>query len=448
MLSLPQAAEPLISAFSIAFSARTFQRVVVLLVGAILSLRQRTVTAVLQVVGPLARGHWSDFQRVLCRASWSLWPLGRVLAALILEIVPKDQPVVVPVDDTAVQHKGKQVWGKGRHRDALRSTHSHVVWLWGHKWVVLAINVKFPFAARPWALPVLCALYRPAEQNRADGRRHKTPIRLAMQLIAVLIHWFPQRKFILVGDGGFASHELARFCHRHRRHVTLVSRFPADANLYAPPPAKRNPRGGRPRLKGRKRAAPRAVVQRSQGQRCTVNWYGGQSRRVELVSGEGHWYKAGGGLTPVRWVFVRDVEGTHRDEYFYSSDPSLWPEQIVSLYTARWSIEVTFQEVRTHLGFTTPRNRSKKSVLRTGPCLLGLYSLVSLIHARALGGTTATPLRTPWYAKPDATFSDALRGVRWLCWESVLKESLGHAGVAKLPRRLRLTLLDHLSRAA
>lgn len=448
MLSLPQAAEPLISAFSIAFSARTFQRVVVLLVGAILSLRQRTVTAVLQVVGPLARGHWSDFQRVLCRASWSLWPLGRVLAALILEIVPKDQPVVVPVDDTAVQHKGKQVWGKGRHRDALRSTHSHVVWLWGHKWVVLAINVKFPFAARPWALPVLCALYRPAEQNRADGRRHKTPIRLAMQLIAVLIHWFPQRKFILVGDGGFASHELARFCHRHRRHVTLVSRFPADANLYAPPPAKRNPRGGRPRLKGRKRAAPRAVVQRSQGQRCTVNWYGGQSRRVELVSGEGHWYKAGGGLTPVRWVFVRDVEGTHRDEYFYSSDPSLCPEQIVSLYTARWSIEVTFQEVRTHLGFTTPRNRSKKSVLRTGPCLLGLYSLVSLIHARALGGTTATPLRTPWYAKPDATFSDALRGVRWLCWESVLKESLGHAGVAKLPRRLRLTLLDHLSRAA
>ena len=448
MLSLPQAAEPLISAFSIAFSARTFQRVVVLLVGAILSLRQRTVTAVLQVVGPLARGHWSDFQRVLCRASWSLWPLGRVLAALILEIVPKDQPVVVPVDDTAVQHKGKQVWGKGRQRDALRSTHSHVVWLWGHKWVVLAINVKFPFAARPWALPVLCALYRPAEQNRADGRRHKTPIRLAMQLIAVLIHWFPQRKFILVGDGGFASHELARFCHRHRRHVTLVSRFPADANLYAPPPAKRNPRGGRPRLKGRKRAAPRAVVQRSQGQRCTVNWYGGQSRRVELVSGEGHWYKAGGGLTPVRWVFVRDVEGTHRDEYFYSSDPSLCPEQIVSLYTARWSIEVTFQEVRTHLGFTTPRNRSKKSVLRTGPCLLGLYSLVSLIHARALGGTTATPLRTPWYAKPDATFSDALRGVRWLCWESVLKESLGHAGVAKLPRRLRLTLLDHLSRAA
>lgn len=41
----------------------------------------------------------------------------------------------------------------------------------------------------------------------------------------------------LVGDGGDASHELARFCHRHRRHVTLVSRFHADANLYDPPSA-------------------------------------------------------------------------------------------------------------------------------------------------------------------------------------------------------------------
>ncbi len=448
MLSLPQAAEPLLSAFSIAFSARTFQRVVVLLVGAILSLRQRTVTAVLQVVGPLARGHWSDFPRVLCRASGSLWPLGRVLAARILNGVPRDPPVVVPIDDTAVQHKGQQVWGKGRQRDAVRSTHSHVVWRWGHKWVVLAINVKFPFAARPWAWPVLCALYRPAEQNRAAGRRHKTPIRLAMQLMAVLIHWFGERKFILVGDGGCASHELARFCHRHRRHVTLVSRCPADAKLYDPPPPKRNPKGGRPRLKGRKRAAPRAVARRSQGKRFTVTWYGGQTRRGELVSGQAHCYKAGGGLTPVRRGFVRAVEGPHREEYFYRSDPRRPPERIVRLFTGRWSIEVAFQEVRTPLGFTTPRNWSKKSVLRTGPCLPGLYRLVSLIYARALGGTSAAPLRTPWYAKQDATFSDALRAVRRLCWESVLKESPGHARVAKLPRRLRLTLLEHLSRAA
>ncbi|NOT02627.1 MAG: hypothetical protein HOP29_18630 [Phycisphaerales bacterium] len=83
----------------------------------------------------------------------------------------------------------------------------------------------------------------------------------------------------------------------------------------------------------------------------------------------------------MRWVFVHDVQGTHLYEYFYSTDATLPPERIVGLYAGRWSIEVTFQEVRAHLGFTTPRNGSKKSVLRTAPCLPGLFRLASLIFA-------------------------------------------------------------------
>lgn len=448
LLCIPKTAEPLISAFSVAFTARTFQRVLVLILGAILSLRRRTVTAVLQTVGTLAEGHWSDYHRVLCRASWSCWPLGKVLAALVLELIPEDQAVVVPVDDTTPQHKGKHVYGKGCHHDAVRSTHNHVVWVWGHKWVTLAINVKFPFASRPWALPVLCALYRSEELNKHEGRRHKTPTRIAMQLVAVLIHWFPERKFILLGDGGYASHELARFCHRHRRHVTLVSRFHGDANLYEPPPARRRGQTGRPRVKGRKLPAPADVVKRSRRKCFTVTWYGGKTRRVEIVSGTAHWYKGGEGLVPVRWVFVHDLSGTHRDEYFYSTDPTLAADQIVSFFTGRWSIEVTFEEVRAHLGFTTPRNRSARSVLRTAPCLMGLFSLVSLIFARHVRDRDVKPLSSPWYAKAEPTFSDAIAAVRRLCWEEILKQSPIHAGVMKLPTRLRLMLLDHLSRAA
>jgi len=448
VFAIPKAAEPLVSAFSVAFTRPTFQRVLVLVLGAILALRRRTVTAMLRTVGPLARGHWSDFHRVLCRATWSCWPLAKVLAAMVLELIPPDRVVVVPVDDTTPQHKGKHVWGKGRHHDACRSTHSHTVWVWGHKWVTLAINVKFPFASRPWALPVLCALYRPEELNRKEGRRHKTPIRLAMQLVAALIHWFPDRKFVLLGDGGYASHELAHFCWRHRRRLTLVSRFHPQANLYDPPPKTRAGKTGRPRLKGRKLAAPSTVVNRSQSKRFTVNWYGGKTRRVELISGAGHWYKGGEGLVPVRWVFVHDIQGTHRDEYFYSTDPTLAANQIVSLYTGRWSIEVTFEEVRAHLGFATPRNWSMKSVLRTAPCLLGLFSLVTLIFARHMRDKGVKPLCSPWYHKTDATFSDAITTVRRLCWAEVLKRSPGHRGVTKLPTGLRLTLLDHLSRAA
>jgi len=448
MLSLPKAAEPLVGAFSVAFTRPTFQRVLVLILGAILSLRHRTVSGMLRVVGPLAKGHWSDFHRVLCCRIWSCWPLGKVLAGMVLELIPADQPVICPVDDTNPQHKGKHVYGKGCHHDACRSTHSHVVWVWGHKWVTLAINVKFPFASRPWALPVLCALYRPARLNQAEHRRHKKPIDLAMQLMATLIHWFPRRKFILLGDGGYASHELARFCHRHDRHVTLVSRFHPDANLYETPSAARSKKGGRPRIKGARLPKPAQAVKRSTPKRFTVNWYGGKTRRVELIWGEGCWYKAGDGLVPVRWVFVHDLQGTHRDEYFYSTDPTLPPEQIVSLYTGRWSIEVTFQEVRAHLGFNTPRSWSAKSVLRTAPCLLGLFSAVSLMFHRHTHGQGVRPVRFPWYSKKEVTFADAIACVRRLCWTEVFQQSPKHTGVTKLSRPLRFMLLDQLSRAA
>src|SRR5882757_3005169 len=145
--SLPKAAEPLLSRFSIAFTRPTYQRAIVLLVGFVLTAGRRTVTRTLWTARALwdGRGHFSDYHRVLCRARWSLWPLGKALAGIVLELVPPGEPVVCSVDDTATQHRGPKVYGKGRHRDACRSTRSFTAWVWGHRWVVLAVHVKFPF---------------------------------------------------------------------------------------------------------------------------------------------------------------------------------------------------------------------------------------------------------------------------------------------------------------
>src|SRR5262249_33782374 len=149
-------------------------------------------------------------------------------------------------DDTVDEHRGARVYGKGCHRDPVRSTHAYTAYRWGHKWVVLTILVPFPFAKRPWALPVLAALDRsPEKAPRAQApatrprprkvkartkaqareragrraaaqkaqrgkragtppaRRHKTPSELMRQLLAVLIHWFPDRQFVFAGDGGY-----------------------------------------------------------------------------------------------------------------------------------------------------------------------------------------------------------------------------------------------------
>lgn len=448
MLTLPAVAQPVLDRFAPAFRPKTFPRVRLLAVGAIVVTGRRTLTRILATLDGLVQGHFTNYHRVFSRAAWSTWLLGRILTELVLELLPPDEPVVVLGDDTVAQHRGKCVYGKGRHRDAVRSSHSHTVWRWGHKWVVLAIAVPMPFVNRRWALPVLAVLYRPEELDQAEGRRHKTPPQLVQQLLAALIHWFPRRQFILVGDSNFATHALARFCRRHRRRATLVSRFYPDANLYAPPSAYQGT--GRPRVKGAKRPSPQEVVAgRQRLRRAAVRWYGGGQRRVSLVSGEGHWFKSGKGLVPVRWVFVRDRDGTHRDEYFFTTDPGLRPEQLIGYYTERWSIETTFQEVRAHLGFEATRQWSRVSVQRLAPCLLGLFSVVSLIYARQLRRhrPALRPLR--WYVKEEPTFADAITAVRRLFWqETVLGNAVNHRGFAKLPPKLKKKLLDWICPAA
>ena len=448
MLSIPSAARSLFMSFSVAFTEPTFRRVIPLMVGAILTLGNRTVTGVLRTLRGVVPGHITTYHRVLSRASWSLWPLGKVLAQAILSMIPPEEPVLVPMDDTTAQHRGKSVYGKGCHHDAVRSAHKHVVFRWGHRWVVLAISVQFPFTWRRWALPVLAALYRPESLDQAEHRRHKTAPALARQLMAVLIHWFPERKFVFLGDGGYASHELAWFCHRHRRHAILVSRFHGDARLYAPAP-KQRPRNGRPPLKGHKLPTPAQVVARRALTTTTVQWYGGADRRVGWVSGTGLWYKSGVGVVPIRWVFVRDLQGTHRDEYFYTTDPALTAPQIVSWFTARWPIETTFQEMRAHLGLETTRQHVAKSVLRTAPCLLGLFSVICLIFAKHAQHHPIRIRQRPGYIKTEPTFSDVIATVRRLFWQQTLfQQPLYREGFQKLSSRFRNWMLDQLSQAA
>jgi hypothetical protein len=455
-ITLPKAAEPLLARLSIAFTRPAFQRAIALLVGAVLALGRRTVTRTLWTARSVApAGHHADYHRVFSRARWSVWALGRVLAAMAIELVPEGQAVVCTVDDTAARHRGKHVYGKGRHRDACRSTRSHKVWLWGHSWVVLAVNVRFPFAPRrAWALPVLVALYRPRELDEQEGRPHRTPIAVARKLVSALLHWFPDRRFVLLGDGGYASHALAASCHRHRRRLTLVSLLHPRAHLCDEPPPRKPGQLGRRRIRGDKLPHPEDVVAATPaGARAaaTVGWYGGKDRRVELVTATAHWYKAAEGLVPVRWVFVHDAEGTHRDRYFYCTDPSLAAAEVVTLYTTRWSVEVTFQEAKQHLGFASTRCWSERSVLRAAPCLLGLYTVVALWFHRACrgAGRTPAPLAYAGYAKAEVTFTDALAAVRRSLWrETVFSHTLGRRGLKKLPPKLRDALLDHLSRAA
>lgn len=449
MASILTDALPVFLELAPAFTQPTFCRAQLLVVAAVLTTGRRTIANLLRTLGALVPGQASSYHRVLSQARWSGLQLAALLLRFLLRHFWPTGRIRLVGDDTVDEHKGKKVYGKGRHRDAVRSSRTYTAFRYGHKWVVLAVLVSFPFAQRPWALPVLIALYRSPEEDRRRGRPHKTPAEWMQLLLRLVLRWFPQRQFLFVGDSGFGSHAVASFAARQGGRLTLVSRFVADANLYDPPPVVLGKKpSGRPRRKGAKRPAPQAVVACAKRQHLTVSWYGGGRRRVEVVSAVAQWYKAGEGLVAVRWVYVHDRTGTHRDDYLYSTDTTLTAKEVIEQYTGRWNIETTFQEARAYLGLETTRGWKRETVLRAAPCLLGLYTLVSVWYWQ-LPASVKADWGVLWAGKKAMTFSDAMTAVRRWLWTDWIFATGGHdVAFAKLPHALREVLFTALAPAA
>ena len=166
-----------------------------------------------------------------------------------------------------------------------------------------------------------------------------------------------------------------------------------------------------------------------------------------LLSRTGHWYKSGAGVVPIRWVFVRDRDGTHRDEFFFSTDPALDPVTIIETYTVRWNLETTFQELHAWLGLETTRGWCRNTVLRMAPCLFGLYTAVALLYQTLPEEKRSG--RVEWPGKSGVTFSDALMAVRrWLWREWVFPQVGVDPIVQKLPEPVQDLLFYGLAPAA
>ena len=224
--------------------------------------------------------------------------------------------------------------------------------------------------------------------------------------------------------------------------------FLPDANLFESAPRRKKGASGRPRVKGKALPKPKDVVTKRKGRRLCVPWYGGGTRTVRAITGTGNWYKAGKGIVPVRWVHVEDLDGTHREEYFFSTDPTMSSRDIIAAYGGRWNIETTFQELRSHLGLETTRGWRKQTVLRMAPCLFILYTVVVLFY-------DAMPERTPhlryrsWTGKEYVTFSDMIASVRHYLWiEWVFPQVPGGSAVQKLSAPVRRVLDFGLIQAA
>jgi len=400
----------------------------VLVRGALLATGERTVTSCLRAAWPWVRKHFSSYENVLRRSKLDGRDLSRFLFNLILRLLPDENPIILIVDETLVRRYGPYVAGLGVHRDSLRSSCKRSGLSLGHKWVVLSVALKLPFMRCCVALPILSRLYvspSPARRSQVTcDIKHRSPARIAKALVAIVVRWAPSRKFVLVGDKVYGSHNLAdtfngKSSNPRMRAVSLVSRMQPDAGLYAPPPVRESGRGRR-RVKGEKLLNPaqEAAREDARWEKTEVAWYGGTRKEVKLLTGEGLWYKCGSKATWTRWVLVRYDGGRRGDEVYFTTDKGLEPGGVVELYVLRWSLETTFEETRRHLGLETLRNRTLTAVQRSVPMLLALYSLTIVWFAIQSKEHTTRAGSAPWYKKEAITYSDILDAAR----EDILME--------------------------
>lgn len=460
MQTLPTRMLHLLNPFAPLFSKRVWPHVLVLLAGAILAPGRRTVCSALRAVGLGDERCFHRYHRVLSRAMWSGREASRILLRLLVgAFVPEGgEPLIVGVDETLERRWGKKIAPKGIYRDAVRSSHGHFVKASGLRWICLMLLVPIPWAGRVWALPFLSVL-APSERyatERGKKKRHKKITDWARQMLLLVRRWWPEREIVAVADSGYSSLKLLASCqHFLPKPVTFVTRLRLDAALYEPAPPREAGQMGRPRLKG-KRLPNLSVVAEDQDTSWTpvvvAEWYGGGERTVEVASATALWYSSGSPPVPLRWVLVRDPreeKGGFATQALLCTDPGAEPERILSWFVLRWQMEVTFQEARLHLGVETQRQWTEKAIRRTTPALLGLFSLVTLLADRRMGGDEGTIRQTAWYRKSRPTFADALALVRRELWApETFCGSSREAETVKVPRELLERLTEAICYAA
>jgi len=276
--------------------------------------------------------------------------------------------------------------------------------------------VTLPWTKQRCALPFLCVLATTPEVSEQLGKRHKTVGMWAQQMISLVHRWLPDRSIKLMGDTAYSVLELG--LHAKAQHVTLVTTGRLDAVLHEPPPQRTRHTIGRPRVVGTRLPALEQVLQDPETvwQKLTLDWYGEGERTLEICTGTALWYRYGSDPLPIRWVLTRDPSGKRPPKAIFSTDPTQTAEQIVTDFMKRWSLEVTFEEGRAHLGIETQRQWSDLAIERSTPLLFGLYSLVTLF-GRALHPDGQIPVaQAAWYHKHTATFRDVLALVRRHLW--------------------------------
>ena len=370
MPTLPAVIVTLLLPFEHLFDPRTWRKAQLLAMGAILSPGKRTVSSALNILGIGQHGDFAVYYHVLNRAQWSPLQLSRALLLLVAgRLGSSTEPLVFGIDETVERRWGRKIAAKGRYRDPVRSKDDQVVMTPGLQWVSLMLLTRIGWAGRYWAVAVFdraggVGPLRPAQRSPAQDGHRLRPADAGLPA--------PVAAGEGPGGGGRWRLRQARVpaaLPEHvkadcRRHQTAQGRVPVPARASAAARPDRAAPGGR-----------RAIAQSDCGagrSRYTMDSLPRHRFRRQYHHGRARfgvalWYHGGPPRLPIRWVVIRYLEERRGPYALLCTDTEAEPLRILQWYLLRWQVEVTFEELRAHLGVETQRQWSERAIARTTP---------------------------------------------------------------------------------
>lgn len=359
--------------FRLAFSKRSWPYLLAMAVPWVLLAGQRSVRRL--GAWAIHRRHRSSFYRFFSDFKFRRDVFFRALLDLIVKTFQPAE-LRVAVDDTLCPKWGKHIFGTASLYDSSRPG-----FLWGHNWVVLAVVV--PLFGVPVALPFFVLLYRP--KKVCPKGEFRTRLELVVQALTLVRKWTPLPLRVLA-DGAYFNAGLLKPL--EGLGIPMVSRLRADAVLRRDPPLRRRKRGRRPRY-GRPLPALKRIARSPAGWRTVLVSIYRRSVRLQVKTFDAWWPACG---RKIRVVMTRDPRQDARASFLATTDLSLTPEEVVRLFSLRWSIEQLFSDVKHSMGLDSAEVRRPHSVLRHAALAFGMVTVVRVWAARALKATAAPPV--------------------------------------------------------
>jgi len=360
--------------FRLAFSKRSWPYLLAMAVPWVLLAGQRSVKR----LGAWAshRRHRSSYYRFFANFKFRRDVFFRALLDLIVKTFQPAE-LRIAIDDTLCPKWGKHIFGTASLYDSSRPG-----FLWGHNWVVLAVVV--PLFGVSVALPFFVMLYRP--RKTCPKAQFRTRLELVVEALTLVRQWTPLPRRVLADGAYFNDGLLGPLA---KLQIPMVSRLRADAVLRRDPPKRRrHKRGRRPRY-GAALPSLGNIARSPAGWRTLRVSIYRRSVRLQVKTFDAWWPACG---QKIRVVLTRDPRRSARASFLATTDLSLTTEQIIHLFSLRWSIEQLFSDVKHSMGLDSAEVRKPHSVLRHAALAFGMVTVVRVWAARSLKATAAPPV--------------------------------------------------------